>query len=428
MKKIIFFYSCALLMLINQATAQVENAESIQADSTLTYVNGEGLFLRLGKGEGTKFNLLTTVQSGLQLSQFDSANTKKNTNRLSLNLVRVSLQVSALKDKLTVGIVTDFTSTTPILEGWIGLSFMKNRAKIILGQKQTHTNNRLAMADERFAQTMGQTLAGKSIDGTAIGGLMQNFVGATREGGLYLETNFSLNNWRIYPSASITTGEGQNFFSAQPNVGFKYGGRLDILPLGDFIKNNAFIAHDIYRESKPKLAIGFAASYNAKVSSPIGSENGVITGIYDKLGKADFANYRKVVADFIFKHKGFALVGEFINGTVTGSELYTNIAGTNKLTTELAGNFYNIGSSVNVQTSYVTQNGWAIDARFTTITPEFKNETSLVHNQKWYTIGINKYIKNNAVRVGINSTYINDDTPTISTKKWTSNIALQILL
>jgi hypothetical protein len=146
------------------------------------------------------------------------------------------------------------------------------------------------------------------------------------------------------------------------------------------------------------------------------------------LGKADFANYRKVVADFIFKHKGFALVGEFINGTVTGSELYTNIAGTNKLTTELAGNFYNIGSSVNVQTSYVTQNGWAIDARFTTITPEFKNETSLVHNQKWYTIGINKYIKNNAVRVGINSTYINDDTPTISTKKWTSNIALQILL
>ncbi len=426
MKKKIFFYSCALFLLINEIKAQ--NSESLETDSTLTYVNGEGLFLRLGKAEGTKFNLLTTVQSGLSFNQFDSAGKKTNSNRLSLNLVRVALNVSALKDQLTVGIVTDFTSTTPILEGWIGYSFMKRRAKLIVGQRQTHTNNRLAMADERYAQVMAQTLAGKSVDGNAIGGLMQNFVGATREGGVYLETNFKIKKWKIYPSASITTGEGQNFFTPQPNVGFKYGGRLDILPLGDFIKNNAFIAHDIYREPKPKLAIGVAASYNSKVSSPIGSDNGIITGIYDKSGKADFANYRKLVADFIYKHNGFALVGEYINGTVVGKELYTNVAGTNKLTTELAGNYYNIGSSINIQSSYVTKNGWAVDARYTQVTPEFNNETSLVHHQKWYTIGVNKYIKNNAIKIGVNSTIVDENTPTIQTKRWLSNIAIQILL
>ena len=407
---------------------KAQKAESPEVDSTLTYVNGEGLHLRLGKGEGTKFNLLTTVQSGLAFNRFDSTNFKRNSNRLSLNLVRVSLQASALKDKITMGIVTDFTSTTPILEGWIGFSFMKKKANLIVGQRQTHTNNRLAMADERYAQVMGQTIAGKSIDGTAVGGLMQNFVGATREGGVYLETNFNLNKWRIYPSVSITTGEGQNFFATQPNVGFKYGGRVDILPLGDFIKNNAFIAHDLYRESKPKLAIGFAASYNSKVSSPIGSDNGVITGIYNKWGIADFANYRKIVADFIYKHNGFALVGEYINGTVVGSELYTNTAGTNKLTTVLAGNFYNIGTAFNVQSSYITKNGWAIDVRYASVTPEFKNETSLVKQQSWYTVGINKYIKNNAVKIGINSTYRDDKTPTITTKQWINNIALQILL
>ncbi len=426
MKRIIFFYSCTLFMCFNFIKAQ--KAESPEVDSTLTYVNGEGLHLRLGKGEGTKFNLLTTVQSGLAFNRFDSTNFKRNSNRLSLNLVRVSLQASALKDKITMGIVTDFTSTTPILEGWIGFSFMKKKANLIVGQRQTHTNNRLAMADERYAQVMGQTIAGKSIDGTAVGGLMQNFVGATREGGVYLETNFNLNKWRIYPSVSITTGEGQNFFATQPNVGFKYGGRVDILPLGDFIKNNAFIAHDLYRESKPKLAIGFAASYNSKVSSPIGSDNGVITGIYNKWGIADFANYRKIVADFIYKHNGFALVGEYINGTVVGSELYTNTAGTNKLTTVLAGNFYNIGTAFNVQSSYITKNGWAIDVRYASVTPEFKNETSLVKQQSWYTVGINKYIKNNAVKIGINSTYRDDKTPTITTKQWINNIALQILL
>lgn len=426
MKKIIFFYSCALCIFFNEIKAQKPGA--LEADSTLTYVNGEGLHLKLGKGEGTKFNLLTTVQSGLSFNRFDSTNFKRNSNRLSLNLVRVSLQVSALKDKLTMGIVTDFTSTTPILEGWIGFSFMKKKGNLIVGQRQTHTNNRLAMADERYAQVMGQTIAGKSIDGTAIGGLMQNFVGATREGGVFLETNFKLNKWRIYPSFSITTGEGQNFFATQPNIGFKYGGRLDILPLGDFIKNNAFIAHDLYRESKPKLAIGFAASYNSKVSSPIGSDNGIITGIYNKSGVADFANYRKIVADFIYKHQGFALVGEYINGTVSGSELYTNTAGTNKLTTELAGNFYNIGTAFNIQSSYITKNGWAIDARYASVTPEFKNETSLVRQQSWYTVGINKYIKNNAVKIGINSTFKDDKTPTITTKQWINNIAIQILL
>ena len=426
MKKIIFPFCCALFMFTSESKAQ--KSESIEADSTLTYVNGEGIFLRLGKAEGTRFNVLTTIQSGAMFSQFDSTGIKRNSNRLSLNLVRVSLNVSALKDQLTVGIVTDFTSTSPILEGWIGYSFMKHKAKIIMGQKQTHTNNRLAMADERYAQVMAQTLAGKSVDGTAIGGLMQNFVGATREGGLYLETNFKINKWKIYPSVSITTGEGQNFFNTQPNVGLKYGGRLDILPLGDFTKNNAFIAHDLYREAKPKLAFGFAASHNAKVSSPIGSDNGIITGIYNKLGKADFANYRKIVADFMYKHKGFALVGEYVNGTVVGSELYTNTAGTNKLTTELAANYYNLGSSINIQSSYISKKGWAFDARFTTVTPEFNNETSLVHNQNWYTIGVNKYIKNNAIKMGVNSTFRDDKTPTINTKQWIHNIAIQIIL
>ena len=80
-----------------------------------------------------------------------------------------------------------------------------------------------------------------------------------------------------------------------------------MLPFGDFIKNNAFIAHDIYREHKPKLAVGFAASYNVKASSAIGTDNAQITGIYNKSGVADYANYTKVVADFIFKQNGICI-------------------------------------------------------------------------------------------------------------------------
>jgi hypothetical protein len=408
-------------------TAALQAQTTAMTDSSLTYVTGEGLWLKLGKQESTKFNILTTVQSGLQYNRLDSGGSITNSNRLSLNLVRFTFNGSVLRDKVSMSISTDFTGVTPILEGWIAFSMMKRHGKLYFGQKQAHTNNRLAMADERFAHNVGQTLAGKSNDGVVYGGLMQNLVGATREGGLFLETNFGKSQgWKFYPSVSITTGEGQNFFGTQTNTGFKYGGRLDVLPMGDFIKNNAFIAEDIYREPKAKLAVGVAASYNVKASSPIGSDNAIIAGIYNKGGTADFANYGKIVADFVFKSNGFALVGEYTNGTVRGKELYTNASATTQFTTETASRYYNLGSAYNVQTSYVTKGGWSVGGRYTNIQPEFSATTSLVHQQDWFTFTLNKYLKGNAVKAGFNATYLNDKT--LSTKKWLGNLAIQISL
>jgi len=422
MKKILFFFCLALSFIHIDVMGQL-----VQPDSTFTYVNGEGTFIKLGKGEGTVINLLGALQSGVQYGRLDSLSKKTNNSKMSLNLARIYLTATNTRYGVSAGMVTDFTGTSPILEGWIAYDFNK-RIKLVLGQKQTHTNNRLAMADERYAQTMGQTIAGKSNDGIAYGGLMQNFVGATREGGLFVETNFNVNEMRIYPSFSITTGEGQNFFTSQGNMGFKYGGRLDIMPLGDFTKNNAYIAHDIYREAKPKLAIGVAASYNQKASSPIGSETGLITGIYDNAGVAKFADYRKLVADFAFKTSGFALLGEYVVSTVTGKDLFTNVAATNQLTAEVASSYYNIGSAFNIQSSYVFKSGWAVDGRYAIVKPEFNIAGSKITDQKWASFGINKFIKNNALRIGINTNYIENSSPTFSSKKWINNLAVQIVL
>lgn len=395
-----------------------------QTDSSITYTAGEGLSIKLGKAESTKFNISGTIQSGFQYSRLDSV----NNTRLSLNLVRFAFNASVLRDKVSMSLVTDFTGVSPILEGWIAFPVFK-KGKLYIGQKQTHTNNRLAMADEKFAHNVGQTLAGRSNDGIVYGGLMQNFVGATREGGVFAETNFSIGGkWKIYPSISITTGEGQNFFDQQGNTGFKYGGRLDVLPFGDFTRNNAFIAEDVYREPQPKLAIGFAASYNVKASSPIGSENATIGGIYNKKGITDFANYGKLVADFIFKSKGFSLIGEYVNGTVHGEELYTNPGATNQLTEEIASKYYNTGSAYNIQTAYVTREGWSVGGRYTHIRPEFKSTTSLVQQQDWFTFSFNKFMMSNAVKAGLNVTYVKEDRITDQSKKWMGNLAIQISL
>lgn len=415
------FYACVLLSIFNVANAQLS-----QKDSSLIYVNGEGSFLHLGKADGVTFNLLSTIQSGISYNRLDSTNGITTSNRLSLNMARMALTASGFRDKMSLGIVTDLTSTTPILEGWISFFLMNKRAKLTFGQKQSNTNNRLAMADERYA-TMGQSIAGQSSDGTVYGGLMQNFVNTTREGGIFFETFFRLSKIKLYPYLSLTTGKGQNFFTAQSTTGFKYAGRLDIMPIGDFIKNNAYIAEDIYHEPKPRLSLGVAASFNIKANSPIGSANGAITGIYNNVGGSDFANYRKMIADIIFKYRGFAIVGEFINATIYGTNLYTNAGATNKLTPQIASTIYNIGQGFNVQSSYVCKNGWAIDLRYSNITPEYNIAGSLIHNQNWYTAGLNKYLKGNAVKIGLNSTYIDDKTTSASSNKWISNLAVQFL-
>ena len=149
MTKRIVFYCCVSLMFLGKVNAQVQNTQLTQTDESLTYVNGEGTFLHLGKSEGTTINVSTTLQSGIQYSQFTDTTETTKSNRMSLNLVRVALTAKGFKDKMTMGIITDFTGVSPILEGWIGFAVKKN-AKIILGQKQTNTNNRLAMADERY--------------------------------------------------------------------------------------------------------------------------------------------------------------------------------------------------------------------------------------------------------------------------------------
>jgi hypothetical protein len=412
-----------LLTTILTVTAKAQTP-LVATDSSITYINNEGLIIKLGKADGNKFSIITTVQTGFQTNKLDSV----NSNRLSLNLVRAAFTASLLKDKVSMSLVTDFNGTTPILEGWISVAVMNKKGRLYIGQKQAHTNNRLAMADERFAHNMGQSIAGKSNDGVVYGGLMQNFVGATREGGVFLETNYTMGNWKVYPSVSITTGEGQNFFNAETNVGFKYGGRIDVLPMGDFIKNNAFIAEDIYREPKLKLAIGVAASYNAKASSPIGSDNGIITKIYGNDGKNAFADYRKIVADLMLKVQGFSFITEFVNTSVQGKELYTNIAATNQLTPLAASSFYNIGTAYNVQTAYVSTKGWSVGGRFSSIQPEFFNTTSLVAKQQWYTFSLNKFMKNNAVKAGVNFTYLTNNNSVITSNSWMSNIAIQLSL
>ncbi len=417
----------SLVASLGKVCAQVKSSDNSLSDSTLVYVNGEGLTLTLGEKDKFRLNFNGALEPGVQTMHVTSGSETENTNRMSLNLVRLGFYGSGLNNQLGVGILTDFTGTSAFLEGWISFASKNQRMKITFGQRQTNTNNRLALADEKYATILGPSISGKSTDGSIYGGLMQTFVQATREGGIFFESNFNVNEWKFYPSLSITTGDGQNSFDPQPNFGLKYGGRIDVMPMGDFIKNNAFISQDIYHENKPKLAVGFAASYNQKASQQVGSGVGEVTGIYDMNGNAAYADYRKLVADFIFKYQGFAFVGEYIDGSIYGKNLFSDAAAVTKLTVDAASAKYAIGSGINLQSSYVWQKGWAVEVRYANISPEKDIEQSLVQKQDWYTAGFNKYFKKNALKVGINTTFIEQKNGAVYTHTWINNLAVQLL-
>lgn len=137
MKKTLILFCAILMIAYSNAKAQLV----MEVDSSLVYINGEGTFINVGKGEGTKFNFLTAIQPGIQSNRLNSESTLTNSNRMSLNLVRLSITATTFKNKVSLGLLTDFTGDSPLLEGWIGFAMNKN-IKFILGQRQTNTKNK----------------------------------------------------------------------------------------------------------------------------------------------------------------------------------------------------------------------------------------------------------------------------------------------
>ena len=73
---------------------------------------------------------------------------------------------------------------------------------------------------------------------------------------------------------AVTSGDGINSFGENSldsdQGGFKYGGRLNIYPMGFFKANNEYVGHDLLREDNLKLMIGGSSSLNIGASHKVG--------------------------------------------------------------------------------------------------------------------------------------------------------------
>lgn len=386
-------FATALFILIGYAAfSQVE----IKTDSK-EFQLGDGLRFNVNDGE-YKFSINGFVQGVYKNEKTDGT---PAVNYMNARNAYLSISGSMYKEKISFLLQNNFSNGKPLLDAWIAYSPISN-LKISFGQKQTFTNNREMTFFEDKLQFVD-----RGIFSTA-------FCDTGREFGMFFEGQLGKNIFIIRPKLAITSGDGINSFGANSTDvdkgGLKYGGRLDVLPLGNFKRGNDGYIADLLHEDKVKILIGTACSLNVGASNKIGEGHGDFT-LYDSTKKEKLPDYIKYYGDMLIKYKGFSLLTEYIKTSAAALEgTFVNATATLPLYPTDISNYLVLGNGVNIQTGYVTNSGYSLDFKFEKLNKEFNsNIGSLLANQDAYTIGLAKYIKGNNLKIQISATSLHQE-------------------
>jgi hypothetical protein len=211
---------------------------------------------------------------------------------------------------------------------------------------------------------------------------------------------------------AVTSGDGRNSFGANSRDtdigGFKYGGRLDLYPLGYFKEGNELTSTDLGREETLKFVAGIAGSINQGASNANGEGHGDFL-LYDRNRENNLPDYNQLYADILVKYNGFSLLAEYVDTSAGNlNETYVDANATQILAPQQISEFLFLGTSFNVQTGYVTKSGFSFDVRFENMKPEFDSNTeSLLVDANAYTLGLSKYFYNNSLKMQAAYTSLN---------------------
>jgi phosphate-selective porin OprO/OprP len=186
---------------------------------------------------------------------------------------------------------------------------------------------------------------------------------------------------------AVSSGEGRNVNASDD--GLAYTGRVELLPMGQFTDGGDYYEADLAREPKPKFSIGFGYSFN---------HNAVRTG--GQLGRYLYQNtdIGTTMVDFVYKHKGFAVTGEYMKRT-SPDPVTTNTDGAER--------YVYVGDGKTIQGSYLFKNNFEIVSRYSIVNPgeAIKTKEEIIEQ---YTLGLNKYIKGHRIKIQTDVTYEQD--------------------
>jgi len=404
-----------------------------------SYTFGEGY--NFTNENGSKFRIQGYIQPSMDIEIYENSDEPSDTRfrmrRLRLRFsgqsanerfgYRLQVDLAGQDEAQREGDVTDARNF--LLDAYISYKITR-RVEVIFGQRATYTDNR-----ELFMNSNSLQLPERSRLTSAFASI--------REFGLFAKGTFKTGgNTYLKPYIAITNGDGANVF-ANDWGGLKYGARLDFLPFGLFTNFGQFRQADVVRELTPKLVFGVTGNYNVGITSRRGRTSGSIyylndingNGVLDD-GEERLPDYGKFGIDFLFKYKGFSVLGEyhksFVSNIADDINLRNDIFGDdiNVLTDRFRGRVnptsdefrdytpqeyvqrqLMLGEAYNIQAGYLFKNGISVDARYTHLnsnTNSFLNNATFYNRPDYYTIGLSKYLSRNyGAKIQASYTWVN---------------------
>jgi len=414
MKNLKRILTLSILLLL---VVEYSNAQEIELSK---YKFGQGLNFS-GKDNNYNFEISGFLQPITESKKYLDNDDATLYNRMRLRRARLQFSGSSKKEKISYRLQLDLTGGgegdasigSLVFDAWVAYDVTK-RIKLTFGQKATATDNR----ELGMRSTTLQLVERSPISGA---------FASVREFGFFAESTYKISKQSyIKPEIAITNGDGINVFG-KDHGGLKYGGRIDYLPFGLFNNFGQYRQADLVRELTPKFVIGATYSYNVGISDRRGSESGTILYL-DNQNKELLPDYAKYGVDFLFKYRGFSLLGEYINASArvpSGITQRVRVNGTTATTFEDANNnpipienFIKgrmmVGEGYNLQSGYVFKNLFSIDGRIAHMKPQtnsFLNNGTFYNRSNYYTLGITKYLaRNYGAKIQLDCTYINAKT------------------
>lgn len=316
---------------------------------------------------------------------------------LRVNRAFLSISGTAVKEKVSFLIQTNFSESSPLFDAWIAYHPIP-QLSFTVGQKQNIANNREMLFREDRLQFTNRSNLSQELSNTG------------REFGLFVEGRLG-EKFGIVPMISLTSGDGRNSFGADSRDvdfgGIKYSGRLDVYPLGFFSPGNDLYSSDLMHEQQPRLVLGTAYSFNKGATNRVGEGHGDFL-LYNGNGKLALPDYQKLYVDVMAKYKGFSTLIELGNTSARGlSSNFLNPEATQRLAPQQIGSLLALGNSYNAQLGYVNRDGYSIDLRHGKLNPEFKDlpENILIGNEN-YTLGLSRYFKGHRTKLQTSFSYL----------------------
>jgi hypothetical protein len=218
-----------------------------------------------------------------------------------------------------------------------------------------------------------------------------------RDIGVHLHGQFQAGNVVIRPIFAFSKGEGRNIISNNLG-GFSYTGKLELLPLGEFTSKGDYFEADLKREAKPKLSLAAFANYNE------GAARQTQTGAFliDTAGEYMSNDLLTVMADVLFKYKGFSFTAEYGFKKIllkTGQSL----SATDSTIVSVDGKTYRTGYGFMAQAGYLFKHNIELAARYTKVVPDWSKSFT---GSDEYTIGLSKYIIDHKLKVQTDVTLV----------------------